>query len=53
MPPKVYGGGFWSKTAAPFKDDVVAFPEILIECDTADVPGLLKPVFERYGMPSA
>ena len=40
------GGGYWTSTGTSFGRDVVVLPEILIEGENADVPHLLKPIFD-------
>jgi hypothetical protein len=43
---KYVEGGLWALTERTFRDDVIALPELMIESDSADVPGVLKPVFD-------
>jgi hypothetical protein len=43
---KYVEGGLWGLTERTFRDNVIALPELLIESDSADVPRVLKPVFD-------
>jgi hypothetical protein len=40
------GGGVWTSNGVTLNEEVIALPECMIESDTADLPSLLKPVFD-------
>ena len=39
-------GGIWETNRVTLKDEVIALPECLVESETADLPRLLKPIFD-------
>ena len=38
--------GFWATSQVTLKDEVVALPECMVETIDADLPALLKPIFD-------